>query len=215
MTTRRAGLLVAGLILALICYYLPWYTHPSAGFTLHGFDLAEWSSIHPATRSSSPPMLTSFLLRLPQLILIVALALVANGCADARVRWVLRGTALLLALRFLPPSDFFTGAARDDPNFRQMMLLTGLSFGGIGAALLLTRFPLRVQGLLLVLLLAVGVFAGWWGLSRAGVLLDNFEIDVAIGPGAVGLTLVSVALAVITLWPAPSRCDASLHRGIK
>ena len=75
---RRGWLIFAGLILATVCYYLPWYTHDTAGFTTNAFDLAEWSSLHPAVRSSSPPMLTSFLLRFPQVMLIVALALAAN-----------------------------------------------------------------------------------------------------------------------------------------
>ncbi len=213
MTARRAGLLVAGLILAMICYYLPWYTHATAGFTLHAFDLAEWSSIHPATRSSSPPMLTSFLLRLPHLMLIVALGLAANWLSDARARWVLRAAVLLLALRFLPPSDFFTGTS-EDPNYRQMMLLTGLGIGGIVAALLLARLRVRWQGWLLVVVLAAGVIAGWWGLSRAGLLLDNFEIEVSIGPGAVGLTLVSAALALLTLWPVPCAPGQLIKRAV-
>jgi hypothetical protein len=182
MTARRVWLVMIGLVLATVCYYLPWYTHDTAGFTTNAFDLAEWTSLHPAVRSSSPPMLTSFLLR------------------DPRARWVWRGFALLLALRFFPPSDFFTSATAD-PNYRQMMLLTGLGFGFVFAAILLARAPARWLDGLLIVTLVCGALAGWWGLSRAGVLLDNFEIDVSTGPGIVGLSLVTAAVVLIVLWP--------------
>ncbi len=69
---RRPGWVLVCLAFALIGYHLAWYTHPTAGFTTNAFDLAEWASLHPAVRSSSPPMLTSFLLRLPLIMLVAA-----------------------------------------------------------------------------------------------------------------------------------------------
>jgi uncharacterized membrane protein YhaH (DUF805 family) len=197
---RRAWWVVVGLIVATACYELPWYVHDTAGFTTNAFDLAEWASLHPAVRSSSPPMLTSFLLRFPQVTLIFALALAANGLHDARSRWIWRAVAVIPALRFFPPSDFFTSASAD-PNYRQMLLLFGLSGGSVLAAILLERAAERWQSALLVAALAAGVIAGWWGLSRAGVLLDNFEIDVTIGAGVIGLSLAAAAAALIAVWP--------------
>lgn len=197
---RRAWLILGGVILATACYELPWYVHDTAAFTTNAFDLAEWTSLHPAVRSSSPPMLTSFLLRFPQVMLVFALALAANRLLDPRSRWVWRAIALIPTLRFFPPSDFFTGTSAD-PNYRQMLLLTGLCAGGILAAILLERAAARWQSALLVAALAAGVIAGWWGLSRAGVLLDNFEIDVTIGAGVIGLSLAAAAAALIVVWP--------------
>jgi hypothetical protein len=197
---RRAWLVIAGLIVATACYELPWYVHDTAAFTTNAFDLAEWASLHPAVRSSSPPLLTSFLLRFPQVALIFALALAANGLHDPRSRWIWRATALIPALRFFPPSDFFTGASAD-PNYRQMLLLFGLSAVSVLAALLFERAPARWQSALLIVALAVGVIGGWWGLSRAGVLLDNFEIDVSIGAGVIGLSLAATAAALAAVWP--------------
>ncbi|MBN2303012.1 MAG: hypothetical protein JXQ72_00955 [Anaerolineae bacterium] len=194
VTVRRSWLLLSGVVLGLVCYYLPWYTHETAGFTMHAYDLAEWSSLHPAVRSSSPPMLTSFLLRAPQWALIVALALAANGLSDPRARWVWRGLAALVALRFVPPTDFFSSAT-DDPNYRQMALLTGLSLGAVGITLFVHRLPDRWRDWLIVAVLAAGAVAGWWGLSRAGILLDNFKIDVQIGSGAVGFAIVTGLMA--------------------
>ena len=198
---RRAWLILGTVILATACYYLPWYVHDTAAFTTNAFDLAEWASLHPAVRSSSPPMLTSFLLRFPQVTLVFALTLAANGLHDPRSRWIWRFIALVPALRFFPPSDFFTGA-NADPNYRQMLLLTGLCAGGVFAAILLERAAAWFQAALLIAASVVGVIAGWWGLSRAGVLLDNFEIEVAIGAGAVGLSLAAAAAVLTALWPA-------------
>jgi hypothetical protein len=199
--TRRALIELLGVIglgLALACYYAPWYTHTTAAFTLNAFDLAEWTSLHPAVRAGSPALLTSFLLRAPQLALIVALALHANCCGDARARWLLRAVALLIALRFFPPREFFGGAA-DDPNFRQMMLLTVLGAGGVAVAMLAGRLPQRWQAWGLAAALALGVGAGWWGLARARPLLDNFEIAVQVGVGAPGFTVFAALATLIAL----------------
>jgi hypothetical protein len=197
---RRSWWILVGLVLALVCYLLPWYTHKTAGFTTNAFDLAEWVSIHPAVRSSSPPMLTSFLLRLPQITLVAAVALIANRFEDARWRWIMRAGALLLVLRFVPPSDFFTNAT-DDPNYRQMALMTALGIGFTGAAMLMFRLSQNWQNVALAGVLVLGVLAGWMGLSDAGTLLDNFEIDVKIGPGIIGYTLCAGIVLVIAFWP--------------
>ncbi len=200
MSDLRVGWVVACLALALVGYHVPWYTHETAGFTMHAYDLAEWTSLHPAVRSSSPPMLTSFLLRAPLWAMITALALAANWPHDARWRWVLRGLAALLALRFVPPTDFFTGGASNDPNYRQMALLTGLSVGAIGLAFLLYRVARLWQETALAVALLAGMLAGWVGLSRAGELLDNFEIEVAVGPGLVSMTLAAGFAILVMVW---------------
>jgi hypothetical protein len=198
---RRAWLVIASLIVATACYELPWYVHDTAAFTTNAFDLAEWTSLHPAVRSSSPPLLASFLLRFPQVMLVFAVALAANGLHDPRSRWIWRAAALIPALRFFPPSDFFTGASAD-PNYRQMLLLFGLCAGSVMVAILLERAAVRWQSALLIAALAVGVIGGWWGLSRAGVLLDNFEIDVRIGAGVIGLSMAAAAAGLAAVWPA-------------
>ena len=53
------------LFLLLIAYALPWMMTPTiAGLTNGAYDLAEWTSIHPAVRAD-PLLLTPLLLRLP------------------------------------------------------------------------------------------------------------------------------------------------------
>lgn len=186
----------AGFLLALVCFHLPWYSHASAAFTMNAFDLAEWASIHPAVRSSSPPMLTSFLLRLPLVMLAAALALAINLLPDARWRWLGRAVAALLLVRLIPPSDFF-GDARDDPNYRQMLLLFTLGVALLVTSLAARRLHDHFQAALGAGLLVVGVLAGWWGLSRAGTLLDNFAVNVDVGPGVWGMTLATAATVVM------------------
>ena len=209
MAKPRVWMILGCILLALGFYHQPWYTHETAGFTMHAFDLAEFASLHPAVRSSSPPMLTSFLLRVPLLMLVVALAVLANGWHDPRMRWIVRGAAVVLALRFVPPSDFFTGASAD-PNYRQMALLTGLGFATLPLSLLVARVPVRWQRWLMAVGLVTGVVTGWMGLSRTDTLMSNFEIDVAIGYGITGFTVVSAIAIIAALWPESG--VASLRR---
>jgi hypothetical protein len=184
--------------LGLVCYYMPWFAHKTAGFTMNAYDLAEWSSLHPATHASNPPMLTSFLLRLPHILLLFAAGLAANGLRDARLRWITRSVALLLVLRFVPPVEFFRSQSTD-ANYRQMLLLTMV--GGVLVLTSLAVRPGRIGQGLLAASLVISVGTGLWGLSRAGVLLYNFEIDVQIGAGAYGLALFAGLALLLALWP--------------
>lgn len=206
---ERAGFIVLCLVLATGCYYLlPVVTHETAGFTMNAFDLAEWSSLHPSVRSSSPPMLTSFLLRLPLVCLVVGLALAANGIREARSRWLIRVLALALILRLIPPTDFFSGASAD-PNYRQMALLFGLGIVLGGITLLLS--PIRWQQWILAAVLTTGVIAGWVGLSRTLVLLRDFQINYQTGSGLIGLSLFAAAAITAIVWSAfkPRRLTSS------
>jgi len=205
-------LALAALTLALLCYYLPWYSHATAAFTLHAYDLAEWASLHPAVRSEAPALWTSFLLRLPQVTLLWAAALLANAAHDPRLRTVLWGVALLIALRFLPPREFL-GAASADPNYRQMALLTGLGLAGVALAIPARRLSARWRGALTAGVLLIGVLAGWWGLTRTRPLLDNFQIGVKVGYGAVGYTLCCLVAVGILLLRNVRRQDANKKGG--
>lgn len=201
---RRAWGIVIVLAVGVVCYYLPWFTHKTAGFTMNAFDLAEWSSLHPAVRSEAPPLLTSFLLRAPQVALVAALAVASSRLDDVRYRWMVRLMAALLALRLVPPTDFFTGTTAD-PNYRQMAWMTALGLILAAAVVPLHRIVRRWHDGLLAAVLLGGILAGWWGLSRAYTLLDNFEIDVQTGPGILGLSGVSLAVMTSLLWPALAR----------
>lgn len=199
MSPQRLIFFFAVLALALAGYYIPWYTHKTAGFTMNAFDLAEWSSLHPSVRSESPELLTTLLLRMPHLVITTALALAANGLRDPRFRWIVRGLTLGLVLRMVPPTDFFRTAS-DDPNYRQMALLTVFSVFLVLVALPLSRLSKRWQLWLIAALLVVGSGAGWSGLSRTDVLMDNFQINVRIGPGIIFYTLATVLMIGGAAW---------------
>ncbi|NDJ76571.1 MAG: hypothetical protein GYB65_09965 [Chloroflexi bacterium] len=196
----RVWLVIGCVVLAVVCYYLPWFAHETAGFTMHAYDLAEWSSLHPAVRSESPEMWTSFLLRLPLVLLAGALALAANNLEEARGRWLLRGLALVLVVHMVPPREYLDTAS-NDPNYRQMFQMTLLGLALVLAASRAYRLPATWQAWLLVGLTGIGVLAGWEGLSRAKTLLDNFEIDVQTGFGIAGMTVGSILAWMINLWP--------------
>ncbi len=197
---RRSWFVLAGLALAFACYYAPWYTHHTAAFTMHAYDLAEWASLHPAVRSSSPPMMTSFLLRWPHIALLVALAFAANQVGDARERWFVRVIVIMLVLRFVPPNEFFS-SARDDPNYRQMALLVVLGLAAVVVSPLAGRLALRWQRFIVGAVSVSGGVAGWWGLSRTDLLMDNFQIDVSVGPGFIGFVLFTALVIILSLWP--------------
>lgn len=209
---RVRVIMLAALILMLVGYYSSWYQHETAGFTMNAFDLAEWTSLHPAVRSGSPPLLTSFLLRLPLLTLAMAWALNANDYRNAYLRWLMRGSAGLLLLRLIPPADFVTSAS-SDPNYRQMALLTVLGGAGWLAALTAGRLPERMRAPGAIVLLLTGAAIGWFGLSRADELLANFEIAVSIGVGpvlySVGAGLASLAL--LWRWREHTHADRVNH----
>ena len=54
-------------------YVLPWIVAPSAALTLNAYDLAEWTSLHPLQRQTSPPLLAPLELRLQLVIFTVTL----------------------------------------------------------------------------------------------------------------------------------------------
>jgi hypothetical protein len=204
MMLKRAWWMIVALALGMVAYYLPWFTHKTAGFTMNAFDLAEWTSLHPAVRSESPAMLTSFLLRAPQVALVMALAIAASRLDDPRSRWIMRAMAMLLALRFVPPTDFL-GSAQDDPNYRQMALMTVIGLASVVAVVPLHRTVRRWHDVLLGGVLLIGTAAGWWGLSRAKTLLDNFEIGVSTGPGVILFSVITVIVLGALLWSARLR----------
>ena len=162
---KRAGWIIVCVVAGVVCYLLPWTDHSTAGFTMNGFDLAEWSSLHPAVRSSSPAMLTRFLLRAPLVALAAVLALGAQALPHARLRWLVWCGAAGLVLRMIPPAEFFTGET-GDPNFRQMLLLSVVGFGLVAAAIPLRALPDGVRRGWVAALWAAGCRGGA-GLSRA------------------------------------------------
>lgn len=129
MREFRDELLYLGLLTLTLCAYcLPWVVHRGASLTFSGYDLAEWSSLNPAVRSTSPPLLLTFALRL---LAVLTCLLYELWPLSGRVwAWLRIGVALFVAIALLPPFEFF-GSNLDDPNHQQQaalaLLLLGLS----------------------------------------------------------------------------------------
>src|SRR5262245_8162468 len=95
-------------ILALLAYCAPWLVNNGAALTPNASDLAEWTSLNPATHVSSPPLLPSFLLRLP--LVCLALILAFSHKTNQSFGWISAAYVLLTALALLPPLEFITQA---------------------------------------------------------------------------------------------------------
>ncbi|NJL92661.1 MAG: hypothetical protein HC915_02490 [Anaerolineae bacterium] len=189
--------------LAFLAFHLPWTTHPTAAFTQNGFDLAEQIGIHPVIQTESPPLLSAGYLRSVSVVVAFGLALVALLYHDLRLRWVLRGLAVLVALRNIPPQSAFRnpGSIPDEAYLSQLTLLTLLA----GVLVLLT-LPQPFQkvlcsGLAWVLmgLCVLGIILPMAGLNTALWLLEEIGLNIEMGGGGVLYGLALAGIAGLTL----------------
>ncbi|MCI0710276.1 MAG: hypothetical protein L0154_08955, partial [Chloroflexi bacterium] len=173
-------LLLVGL-LGVIAVHIPWHVHDVAAFSLNAFDLAEWVSLHPATRAENPALLSSILLRLPLVLLGISITLSANFLRDERLRWIWRCVALLVVFRLNPPIDFYRSPNGVSLNEQHLAYLT---YAGIGLVLLIIAIGRRIRPFyfpLMTILWIVMVVASWEGLSRATRTIESLQIDVDYG----------------------------------
>ncbi len=182
---RRSRVMIWGFITLAICLYsLPWVINPGASLMLNAYDLAEWSSLHPAVRFASPPLLVTFALRSPLLWISILIAF-----APQTSRWLRFLALLAVTAVLLPPPEFFSSSL-DDPNYRQMLLLSGAALiaGIVGITYRGQRWRTVAQ------LLAIGgiIIASLIGLVAAVALMREFILPAQIGPGGTGLILLSI-----------------------
>lgn len=188
----RIGLFVL-LLLLLVGYALPWVVGAGAGLTFSGYDLAEWTSLHPAVRGVEPVLLTTLLLRLP----LTCIALWIAFAAPSWWRWLTGAAVVLLALAQLPPFEFVT-VARIDPNYRQQALLAGITLVvGLGGVFTSPR-PGSWGRWVAVGAALMGAAVGILGLIQALDLMRAFDIPASPGIGAVATPVLFVVSAAIT-----------------
>lgn len=179
--------------LMLIGYSLPWLQGPGVSLSPNAYDLAEWSSLHPAARAESPALLTALLLRLP--LACIALMLSFSAPADTRGRLICGLGALLLAAALLPPLEFVR--AFDDLNYRQQFMLAAVAL--IGSLIGLSGVLRRWSRVVAVLALVIGAAASAAGLARGYALFTAIQIEVTIGAGGVLLTLLFGLAALVVM----------------
>jgi hypothetical protein len=166
--------LAVALMFAL--YLLPWLVNPAVSLTPNGYELAEWTSLHPAVRGAEPPLLTSLLLRLP----LVCLALVV---AFTTRRGILPLIVVLGVVAALLPPELIQ--ATDNPNSRQQgaLALITLVGGLLGLSGVLRRFRRWVA----VSAALVGALASSFGLLQSAELMRGFSLPAHAGIGGIAL----------------------------
>ena len=189
--------LIGASLLGVVAVHMPWHVHDVAAFSLNAFDLAEWVSLHPATRAENPALLSSILLRLPLVLLGISIALSANFLRDERLRWIWRFVALLVVFRLNPPIDFYRSPNGVSLNEQHLAFLT---YAGIGLVLLIIVIGRRIRPFyfpLMTLVWVVIIVVSWDGLSRATRTVETLQIDVGYGAGI--YLLIGTAVGVIGL----------------
>lgn len=175
----------------LLCYILPWVTTPASALSLGAYDLAEWASLHPIVRETTPYLWSSLALRLPLAVIGI---LIASDISQTPNR-TLFGMAIVLltAIALLPPLEFFT-IYRDDANYRQQFLVAVGTL--ITGAIVLPRRLATVKPFLLSLIAAIGAVSASIGLNQSLRLLQNFNLPIQIGIS--GYILI-IALGVLSI----------------
>lgn len=174
--------------LALLSYCLPWIHNPGISLSLNAYDLAEWATLHPSVRTSTPPLITSLLLRLP--LLCLALAIVVNSLQSNGIKLML---ICITAVALLPPLEFF-GSAFEDINYRQQFILAMITL--LGGAIGLTGFSQQRRYVLVIALLAIGSLTALIGVIQAYGLLMEFLLPVQYGIGSLAMIMICALMIV-------------------
>ncbi|MCY3796595.1 MAG: hypothetical protein OXG84_02225 [Chloroflexi bacterium] len=194
-----AALLV---LVGLLGYIQPWIVLPTGSMTLGAFDLAEWASLLPAQRATSPPLLAPLLLRLQPVILCLILGAVAESRATMAIAAI---AILLLAAAQLPPFEYVYDI--NNLNYRQQFFLAIASLiGGIAAIPL--RNP-RLVALATIVLPIMGLATSVLGLAQAEALYRSFQLGAISGAGIVILSLSYLALLALSAGGKFSRRQAA------
>ena len=184
-SNQRTALLPGLVLVGLLGIALPWILAPSGAMTLNAYDLAEWTSLHPAQQGTSPPLMTPLMLRLQPLILSVLLGAIA---AAGRMKAAALLMILALAIAQLPPFEFLYDI--NNLNYRQQFFLAGASL--LASSMLLAFKARPVSTLVCFALPPIGIATAIYGHSLASQLYHHFELDAA--PGA-GLWILSLSYA--------------------
>lgn len=182
-------------LIALFAYFTPWLVNSGASLSADAYDLAEWASLHPAARVSTPLLLTSFLLRLPPVCMVIFVALNIRPSYTSHRRLAVlfvMGTAVGL----LPPLEFFSQASAD-LNYRQQFALASIAF--LGGLIGLTWRSGNANRWLAAGVGITGAVASAAGLIQSYNLAQEFSLATQVGIGGLLLIALFLALALIRL----------------
>jgi hypothetical protein len=200
---------------AFAAFHMAWTAHDTAAFTLNAFDLAEQVSVHPAIRAESPPLRSSLLLWSAIPIIAVGIAITAAKFEQRALRWSRYGLAGLASLRVIPPE----GALRtprqllDSPHDRAQAILTVLGLVCVGLVFLLGKRLLRYDWQIEAGLCALGILLPVIGWQRGLRLLDELQVDVSVGGGALIYMMTLLAVLGLVLYSGLKTHDPGLPNG--
>jgi hypothetical protein len=179
------------LAIILVCYLLPWVRTPASALSLGAYDLAEWASLHPIVRETTPYLWSSLALRLPLAVIGI---LIASYIAQTSHRALFGMAIVLLAtITLFPPLEFFT-IYRDDANYRQQFLIAVGTL--IAGSIVLARRLAAIKRFSLSLIAATGAVSATIGLSQSLRLLQNFNLPVQISISGYATIVLLGVLAI-------------------
>jgi hypothetical protein len=189
MRLRTSALLWLLILAAFCAYALPWLTLGGIGLTFNGYDLAEWTTLHPSVQGSTPTLFTSLLLRLP--LVCVAIVVIVSRTLPIWLRFLLF-VGLVIAL--LPPFEFL--GALGNPNYRQQF---GLSVFTFLAGIVLSRgfVPIQQEGLIFGLAI-LSAISSMGGVSQTYAIIGIFNTSVNVGIGFVLSVCFSLMIGIVS-----------------
>jgi len=192
---KASMLMVALVLMGLAGYLLPWIVASSGPMTLNAFDLAEWASLVPAQRGTSPPLVVPLLLRTQPVLLSLLLGVIAVGRKEMAIAAL---AICLLATAQLPPFEYVYDI--NNLNYRQQFVLAAVS---LVAGLLLLPLGRRWIALAVKMALAIsGIGTAALGLSGAMALFSQFGLAAAQGAGIWILILCYALMIALVFYEA-------------
>jgi hypothetical protein len=192
--------------MALIAYILPWVNSHSSALAFNGYDLAEWSRLHPALEHAFDPLAIALLLRLP----LICLAWIAVCLIPNRRWWIALGIIVIFSIALQPPIEFYT-RFRDDPNYQQLASLSILTFIAGLFILNLRKLQLYLLVGLTVISVCVLITAIW----QSTRLVANSIPNSTLGTGAILSIACMMCIGVLSgiMWKKTNR--AAFHYPVK
>lgn len=180
--------LIAVVMLGL--YLLPWVVNPEASLTPNGYELAEWTSLHPVVRAGNPPLVPSLLLRLPLVCIPVM------GAFSARQRSPVAALLVLVVSAGLLPPELLQATGNPNSSQQGVLALVTLIVGMIGVSGILPR----IRHWVAIGAALVGAIACVLGLAQGVNLMRGFNLPAEIGLGGVALATAFALTATASVY---------------
>lgn len=171
-------------------YLLPWVVNPEASLKPNGYELAEWTSLHPVVRGANPPLVPSLLLRLPLVCIPLMVAF------SARRRSPLAALLVLVVSAGLLPPELLQATGNPNSSQQGVLALVTLIGGMVGVSGIVPGIKHWVATVAAL----VGAIACAVGLAQGVDLMRGFNLPAQIGLGGVALAGAFALTAVVYIY---------------